>query len=285
MTLTHKPADTEIMKSLKRDRDMLTAMTPPDLTDSDRARVEKRQAIVIDTIRAGKGGSMSMPTEVEMKNPNAVGEDKHRVHEKYILGNKMTEDGKVVRCGPKEQSLFDEFKDNARTLNREDEDDMSNIANIETIRPQNNNGGSRLIDFPKAQFEAFAGSYRDWVFQNLNEYPPYQGIKAGLYEPWFRIDENGDILRDGTYHPKGEGRKANPFAGKEVKAEKYVEPAVKAAHEVAESVVQTSPPYTRCQATGKLSGTQCKMDPLTPDVPYCRFPNHRSQFVSEEKVG
>lgn len=284
-TLQHKPNDPEIQKSLKRDRDMLTAITPPDVSPADRTHLERRLALIEDTLRASNG--VGLATEYEMKNPNAVGEDRHRLNERFHLHNKMTPDGKVVKCDPKEPALIDEFKDLRRTLNRDAEDELTNIASIETIRPQGNNGASRLIDFPKAQFAAFGnGSYEQWVFSHLDAWPPYQGVKAGLYAPFFTINDKGDIFRDGTYHPEGDGTKANPFAEPKAEIGEIAEPPVldlEASKETA--TLETGPPYTRCQATNQVSGMQCKMEPLMPNLPYCRLPNHKAQFVQDEKVG
>ena len=282
------PQPDKVRDDIKRDKQILTEMTPPDLTAEQRKIMERQQEKLTDAILAGKDMSTSMPTYDEMNRANnAIGVDKHTAHQNFILLNRMDADGNIVRCKPGEQGLADVWKDNQRTLHREAEDDLDNVASLETIRPKNNQGASRLIDYPKAQFAQGAGlSYEQWVFAHVDAWPPYNGVKAGLYDPFFKLDEAGNMVRSDTYHPAGYGLKPNPFAGEaeaaEVKVEAPVSPVVGPPTE--DRVIQTKPPYTRCQAVNKINGQQCRMNPLRPNVPWCRFATHRAQLEQVQQA-
>ena len=264
------PRREEFEAKVKRDEGILVSMTPPDVQGESRKILESRQAKIIDSIRAGKGASYTIPTEMEMKSGGASAEDKHRVWENFVLSNKMDERGKVVRMSDPahEQSLFDEFKDNARTLGKADEDDLNNVANIETIRPQGyGSGGSRLIDFPRAQFGMPNIDYSTWVFQNLEAWPPYNGVKMGGYAPFFEINEaTGELCRT-DMHPKGAARKAGPASA---------QPSAKEV--ISDLPAKDTGGWTRCQAVGKVSGKQCKHDTVSKDKPYCHLESHRAKF-------
>lgn len=125
----------EFTQRLKKTKDQLQKVTPPDVTSKEANALAARAKLVEEAIIKGA----KMPSYREMWENHAGDTGKHISWEKTIKKHTVDPKGNLVpvdtRAG--ERSLIDEWKDLRRTLHKDAEEDDPDIANVEILRPRN----------------------------------------------------------------------------------------------------------------------------------------------------
>ena len=128
-----------IADRIKTEEAKLAKVTPPSVDGEERVALRQRQGKLEEAIIGGVPGMgiASMPTKQQMWDNGAGDANQHYQHEQYIKNHNLDEGGKLKRINPRkgEQGLWEEWKDNQRTLGKEQEEYATDIASIETLRP------------------------------------------------------------------------------------------------------------------------------------------------------
>jgi len=147
---------TQFMKRKKDLEAQKVAISPPAITDEERASLVRRQETLEAFIKLESPDikKPAMPSKIEMWESPAGAKGKHLQWDKAIKKYTINQKGDAVHA-VEGYGAVSEWKDNQRKLYAEAEADDPDIANIEQLRPQNRDKSS-FGDYKRITFGSTA---------------------------------------------------------------------------------------------------------------------------------
>ena len=115
----------------------LDRITPPDTTGDEKIALKRRTSMLVEALQKGNEAVPPMPTDRQMWDSRAGAVGQHMAWEGFWKRNTLDDKGNIVRINPQagQRGAVWELKDRMRTLGKEREADDPDVANLETIRP------------------------------------------------------------------------------------------------------------------------------------------------------
>ena len=186
---------TKLQDAINRDNGMLARLTPDPVTGEEHNQLSLQQEHLKAALVLGssKLNIPAMPSKQDMWQAPAGAADRWTQWEKKWKNYTLNESGEITPAENGYGGVF-QWKDNQRRLNPDSEMELRDVANIESIRPDNSSPS--LIDLRSKTFSSPQISYDEYMTQHPNYVPTATAAKAGLYPGWTHTSEQGVVKVD-----------------------------------------------------------------------------------------